>query len=378
MYTIEKSTGINFLKQFDYLLFILVISLSVFGIIVLGSATNSMSDGPKMMKTQIISLIIGLVLIIIINILDYKIFRILGLLFFIATTFLLVYVLIKGIGERSWGSRSWISIPVFGSMQPSELAKIAFILTTAIFLERLKENSQIRDAVKLILYSALPIGLILLQPDYGTAIVFIFIFSVMLYVFGIRYRYIMISLGAMIFSLPFIWFFLLNDERKNRIREFLFPGFDPLGASYQVDRAKMAIGSGRLFGSGLYNGMQTQNASVPVFESDLIFTVIGEELGFIGTMIIVILSFAILLRCIHIARNSRDTFGSLIVCGVIGMLGFNFIENIGMCIGLLPVTGLPLPFISAGGSAMLTNCIAIGLVMSVSMRRKKSIFNSQN
>ena len=139
----------------------------------------------------------------------------------------------------------------------------------------------------------------------------------------------------------------------------------------------MAIGSGQIFGSGLYKGMQTQNDGVPVKESDFIFTVIGEELGFIGAIVVLILIFCILLRCIYIARNSRDLFGSYMVIGITAMLGYQFLQNIGMCVRLVPVTGIPLPFVSAGGSAMVTNYIAIGIALSVSVRRKKAIFNSK-
>ncbi|MFZ5985961.1 MAG: FtsW/RodA/SpoVE family cell cycle protein, partial [Bacillota bacterium] len=172
------------------------------------------------------------------------------------------------------------------------------------------------------------------------------------------------------------WFFVLNEKRKDRIRVFFNPELDPLGSGWNVIRSKMAIGSGQIFGKGLFKGIQTQNSSVPVKESDFIFSVVGEELGFVGAVIILVLVFFILMRCVYIAKNARDSYGSFLVTGVTSFLAIHFIENIGMSIGLLPVTGIPLPFVSAGGSSMLTNYIAMGIVLSVSMRRQRVIFNT--
>jgi len=168
---------------------------------------------------------------------------------------------------------------------------------------------------------------------------------------------------------------VLKPHQKKRILTFIFPGSDS-DASYQVDKARIAIGSGKLFGKGLYEGIQTQAESggVPIKESDFIFTVVGEELGFIGALVMIILIYFILMRCLYIAKNSRDKFGSFLVAGVTAMFAFHFIENIGMCVGVLPVTGIPLPFVSYAGTAMITNYVALGIVLSVSMRRKRTLF----
>ena len=375
MYFIEKTRGISFTKKFDYSLFVAVIMLSAIGILVLNSATLNMKSGSRIMMVQTISLLIGIAVALIISAIDYKDFRTLGLVFYIASIILLVLVLFFGTGDNL-GSRSWFKFgPI--SFQPSEVAKIAFIIVVSVFLERIKEgNNDLKNVIKLIVYSLIPIGLVIIQKDYGTSMVFIFIFFVMLFICGIPYKYIFALMGTFAASLPFVWFFLLNDKRKERILVFLDPERDPLDAGFNVIRSKMAIGSGQLFGKGLYQGIQTQNGGVPVRESDFIFSVIGEELGFVGGAIVITLILFLLLRCLYIAKNSRDSFGAFLVTGVVAMFAFHFIENIGMCIGLLPVTGIPLPFISSGGSAMVTNYIAIGIILSVSMRRKKTIFNS--
>lgn len=379
MYFVEKTGGISFIRRFDFILFTSVLILSIIGLIVLESATRTMPNGDRIMLVQSISVMLGVVLAIIVSAIDYKVYKALGIIFYCISTPLLVYVIFRGFGQEL-GSSSWIVLPGGLTVQPSEIAKITFIIAVSKYLEKIKEEKKKIDYLKLLVVASIPILLILMQPDYGTAMVFIFTLLIMLFVWGIKYKYLFMMSGAFLLSTPFAWIFLLNDARKKRIIEFIFPGSDPLGSSLQVERAKMAIGSGRLFGNGIGGGIQTQNVSsgVPVKESDFIFTVIGEELGFIGSSIVIIIIFVILLRCLIIARNSRDLYGAYIVAGITGMFGFHFFENIGMNIGLLPVTGIPLPFVSQGGSAMITNYIAIGLVLSVSMRRKQPIFNKDD
>ncbi|MCX7710936.1 MAG: rod shape-determining protein RodA [Clostridia bacterium] len=377
MYFVEKTKGINAAKQFDYFLFISVLLLSIFGIIVLSSATLTFANPMKSMTTQVVSLVVGAVLAIIVSSIDYKDFKVLGVILYIISIALLVLVLFMGKGENTWGSRSWLVVPVFGQFQPSEIAKITFVMTSSMFLERIVEGTnKVNNMIKFVLYAALPIGLILLQPDTGTAIVFMVMLLAMVYVAGIPYKYIWISGGAFLASLPIFWFFVLKKYQKDRILAYIFPQFDPKGGGYQVRASKWTIGSGQIFGKGLYEGIQTQNSMVPEKQTDFIFTVIGEELGFIGAVSVILVIFIILLRCLYIARNSRDPYGSFLVVGMSSMLAFHFIENIGMCIGLTPVTGIPLPFISLGGSSMVTNYIAIGIILSVSMRRKRTIFNN--
>lgn len=379
MYFVEKTKGINFAKRFDYILFLAVILLSAIGLAVLYSATRVLPgqvDGNRMFNIQVVGMVLGIIMAIIISLIDYKDFKTLGMFFYLIGIAMLIVVRFKGYSVA--GSKSWIRLPGIGQLQPSELVKLFFIIFIAIFLERIKDDQKDKSTniIKLLVYSAIPIGLILLQPDAGTAMVFMFIFAVMIFVCELPYKYILITIGAFIASLPFIWLFFLEDHQKDRIMTFINPAWDPSDKGYNVSQAKMAIGSGQLFGQGFQNGIQTQSKGVPVKESDFIFSVIGEEFGFIGSVIIVILSIFILVRLIQIAKNAPDTYGAFLVTGVAGLFAFHFFENIGMNLGLLPVTGVPLPFVSQGGSAVVTYYMALGIVLSVSMRRKKVIFNS--
>ncbi len=377
MFFVEKTKGLNYFKQFDYFLFICVLLLSAIGILALYSATLSKESGPSTMAKQAIMLGIGIILAIIISSLDYKSFKTIGIVFYLVSIVLLVYVIFKGTGASKWGSNSWIRIGGF-SFQPSEIAKITFVIVVSTFLERIKEGQEHmkKNIAKVIIYSAIPILLVMLQKDFGTSIVFIFMFFVMIFISGIPYKYIFGSIVASVPCALYIWFFQFNDKRRNRILYFLNPEADGGDAGFQILRSIRAIGSGKIFGKGLFKGVLTQKGAVPVNESDFIFTVIGEELGFIGSSLVVIVIFALLMRCMYIAKNSRDPYGTFVVVGLTAMMGFHFIENIGMNISILPITGIPLPFFSQGGSAMLTNYIAIGIILSVSMRRKRTIFNS--
>ena len=373
MYFVEKLKPQNPYKRFDYVLFFSVLILSVIGLFVLNSAVV---DKPNILKSQVLAFIMGVALCLILSAIDYKNLKFLSLIFFFGAMGLMVVTLIIGSGEEL-GNKNWIKIAGM-SVQPSEFAKIAYIILAAVFLERIKDSQEKNksDIIKFIVYSCIAIGFVLLQKDLGTALVFGFIFLIFIYIVGIPYRYIFILCGCLALSLPFIWVYILNDKRKERILSFISPETDPLGAGYNVIMSKMAIGSGQLFGQGYGKGIQTQSGSVPVNESDFIFSVVGEELGFIGGMIIILLGLFIILRCIHIAKYAGDTYGSFLVIGITGMISFNFIENIGMSIGILPVTGLPLPFVSQGGTAMLVYFIAIGIVLSVSIRSKRSSFSS--
>ncbi|HEX2925192.1 MAG TPA: rod shape-determining protein RodA [Ruminiclostridium sp.] len=371
MYFVEKSQTSNPYKRFDYMLFINVLVLSAIGLIVLSSAVKTR---PGILKSQILAMIMGIALCLILSIIDYRDLKVLSLFIFFGAMGLMGLVLVFGSGEKL-GNKNWMSIAGF-SIQPSEYAKIAYIILASVFLERIKDSTEKNksDIIKFIVYSGVAVGFVLLQKDLGTALVFGFIFLMFIFTVGIPYRYIFILCGGLLLSMPFVWVYVLNDNRKERILTFISPDRDPQGAGFNVIQSKLAVGSGQLFGQGYGNGLQTQSRNVPVNESDFIFSVVGEELGFIGGIIIILLGLAILLRCIYIAKNSSDSYGSFLAIGITGMIAFNFIENIGMSIGLLPVTGLPLPFVSQGGSAVIADFIAIGIVLSISSRRKKMLF----
>jgi rod shape determining protein RodA len=375
MYFVEKTKESAFYKRFDYYILIPVLVFCVIGMLIVKSAVLSKADGgARIMTMQFIGFAIGMILCLVISSVDYKDLNTLAFILYTFSVVLLLLVLIFGQGD-SLGSRSWLNIGGV-SFQPSEITKITFIIILAVYLDRMVEEGRNKDKniFKLAFFAGFPILLILLQKDFGTTMVFIFILIMMLFVYGLQYRYFIIALGIGIVSSPLAWFFVLNENRRNRIRVFLDPEMDPSGASLNVIRSKMAIGSGQVFGKGLFSGPQTQNSAVPVKESDFIFSVIGEELGFVGAILIIALILMLVLRLTYIAMNAREPFGAFLVVGVCAMFCVHFIENIGMSIGLFPVTGIPLPFVSAGGSSLISNLIAIGIVLSVSMRRKKVIF----
>ena len=365
---VENLVDRKLLKNIDLGIVISTILLIVYGMISISSATHIRSGGSMgTLKVQIIAFILGIIGVILILLIDYKTFGDNYVLIYITDVFLLALVLIVGFSTK--GTKGWIDLgPV--NMQPSEIVKIGYILTFAKYLEKKKGNlNRIIDVLPAMLHLVLIVGLIMLQPDAGTALVFIFISIFMLFAAGISYKIIAGAFGAFLISLPVMWK-LLKPYQQSRILVFLNPELDPMDKGYHVIQSKTAIGSGQLWGKGLFEGTQNNLGFVLERHTDFIFSVIGEELGLIGALVLMMLFLWLLLRCIHIAKVSKDDYGMLICVGIISMFLFHILENIGMTIGLMPVTGIPLPFISYGGSSLLTNMAAVGLVLNVGMRRQ--------
>jgi len=226
----------------------------------------------------------------------------------------------------------------------------------------------------LFLVMALPVFLIIKQPDYGTAMVILVTMAIMLFIGGIKWRYILGAIFAVVIIIPVAYHYVLPQHAKNRIEVFLNPELDPRGAGYNIIQSKLAVGSGQLWGMGLFNGNQTQLGILPMKTTDFIYPVISEEMGFVVSSFVILLFMVLLIRILNVGKTAKDTFGSLFCTGIFAMIFSHFVENVGMSMGLLPITGIPLPFISYGGSSMLTNMIAMGLVMSVACRRKHNIF----
>jgi len=360
-------------KNVDFGILIIVLLIFCIGIISLKSASNGAGGDPNEYTKQISWFIVGLISSILIVFFDYKLLKKISIFFYIITILLLLIVLRMGAIN---GASSWIR---FGplSIQPSEFAKIAIIIIFAQFIEFLNEKkalNKIYNILICLLIVGVPIALIIKQPDYGTAIVIVTIFAAMLYAGGINWKYIMLALLAAAICFPLLYSFVLPAHAKQRIDVFLNPDLDPRGAGYNIIQSKLAIGSGMLVGMGLFNGNQTQMGLLPMKTTDFIFPVLSEELGFIVSSSIIILYAVLSIRIINVGRNTKDDFGKLICIGVFAMLFAHVVENIGMCMGLLPITGIPLPFMSYGGSSMLTNMIAIGIVLSISARRRKHLF----
>ncbi len=356
------------IKNIDMGIVISSMLLIIYGMIAVSSATHITGGGSlAALKTQIVAFILGIMCIFMILLIDYKTFGEYYVFIYGINIFLLVLVLI--IGFSSKGTKGWINLG-FVNIQPSEIVKLGYILTFAKYLEKKKDNlNRLINLLPALLHLGLIIGLILLQPDFGTALVFIFISVFMLFAAGISYKIAAGAFGAFLISLPIMWNFL-KPYQKGRILVFLNPELDPMGKGYHVIQSKTAIGSGQFLGKGLFKGTQNNLGFIPERHTDFIFSVIGEELGLVGALVLLILFIWLLLRCIRIAKVSKDDYGMLICVGITSMFLFHIIENIGMTIGLMPVTGIPLPFISYGGSSLLTNMAAIGLVLNVGMRRQ--------
>ncbi len=367
----------SLLKHTDYLVLICVFLLFVIGVVGIYTAGYSTDVNKTEYIKQMIWFAAVMVMMVIIWSIDYNIFDFFGYALYAINLILLVVVLFM---PKLMGAASWFNL---GGIlyQPSELMKIGYILCMAKFMSIYKDditksNKKKRRVILLImaLLFIIPVVLIVLQPDFGTAAVFTSITAFMIFKMGIKYRYVLLAIVLVIIAAPLLYYFVLNPTQQERINVFLNPELDPLGSGYNAIQSKIAVGSGMIFGTGLLNGAQTQYGYLPIKSTDFIFSVISEELGFILSVLIIILFSILIIRIIRVAKYANDDFSSLIVIGIAGMFFFHFVENIGMTIGLLPITGIPLPFVSYGGSSLVTNGIAIGIVLNISARKSKNVF----
>lgn len=359
-------------KKFDYTLLLTTILLCIYGLVMLYSATLSFED-LSFMKSQSIATALGFIAVIILVLLDYQFLGKIYIPIYVVCNIILLIVLVFGFGEDQWGARSWLKIgPVI--FQPSEFVKVGLIISLAKFIDDRKNSiNDPMTLLKILAFAFFPILLILRQPDAGTAMVFVFFIAAMLFIAGVKWKYIGYALLTGLLSLPVLWF-RLDVYQKDRIFNFLNPERDASNTGYQAMQSKIAIGSGKVFGRGLFQGVQTQFQYIPVKESDFIFAVIAEELGFMGGLGLIVLYFILINRFIKTAKNSTDLFGSLMVVGMAAVFIFHIFENIAMNIGLMPITGIPLPFISHGGTFQLINLICIGIVLSVGIHREELSF----
>jgi len=354
------------IKNFGWLILFLSLLFAAFGLINLYSA--SYHTGLGAFKKQLIWVSIGLVTMLIITFLNFNLLQRYSTHIFVISLLTLVFVFV--FGREVSGSRSWIAFgPV--SIQPSEFVKIALILIIARFYNNDFEDGPfgLKDILKPIIFTILVFCLILLQPDLGTALIVILLAGTMLLFMGIKRKSLLIIIGLIIaISIP-TWHFFLKDYQKERIITFANPSIDPLGTGYNSIQSQIAVGSGKLFGKGYLSGTQSQLRFVPAQKTDFAFSVLAEEWGFLGSAIMLIIYFLLILMILDTASSAKDKFSMLVALGIAALFFWHTIINIGMVIGLLPVIGVPLFLFSYGGSSVLTAFIAIGIVLGIKMRQ---------
>lgn len=381
------------IKNLDWTFLWLIAIILMSSLVVLKSASANVVTGQPyyFVKKQVLWIGIGFCAMTVIASFNYRQFLKLGNYIYLLNLGILLAVLL--FGEESKGAQRWIGLGPF-EFQPSEFAKIAIIISFAAFLNRRQGClNTFKDLIPCFLYIGIPMLLILKQPDLGTSLVFLAIMLGMLWAGGANPK-IMISLILVILILVIIIFGILfvatdgfqkppedlpiplplKSYQLMRLIIFVNPDMDPLGAGYHMIQSQVAIGSGGFVGKGMGNGSQVQGNFLPEHHTDFIFSVVGEELGFIGGSLVLLMFFLLITRMIKIATESRDIFGTLIVIGITSMLCFHVMINIGMTIGIMPVTGLPLPFMSYGGSGLLTNMVSMGLVLGIALRKEQLTF----
>ncbi|MEY3185772.1 MAG: hypothetical protein RIR58_508 [Actinomycetota bacterium] len=363
----------------DRTLNISVLLLLLMGIILVYAATRDWFasnglDPEYYLKRQLINVVIGIALAYGTTIIDYRLLRAYTPVVWGLGVLGLIIVLIPGLGSTVNGARSWISFPGGFQIQPAELAKISIIIGMALILsERIANNDAPtnKQVVQSLGVAAVPVLLIVLQPDLGTVLIISACVITMIAVSGAGLRWV---LGLITLGITGAYLAVASGEvseyQLNRLRSFVDPNADPQASGYQLRQARITIGSGGLFGKGLFDGPQTNGRFVPEQQTDFIFTVAGEELGFLGAGLILALYFVILMRAFSIARRTNDLFGRMVCVGVIAWFSFQIFENIGMTMGLMPMTGVPLPFLSYGGSSMFANLIGVGLLQNVYQRTR--------
>lgn len=371
------------LKNLDYTLIAVIFCILALSLLVLSSATANISSDPLFfVKKQLLAIGLGVICAVLMMTFDYNRLARYQHLIYAVLLILLVVVMVKG--HTSRGAQQWIVVGGSFLIQPSEFGKIMIIASFASYLaKREGKLNTLRDLLPSFFYFSVPFLLIVAQPDLGTALVFLAILFGMLFFAGARPGLLLGLIGgglavvlialALHFS-PLHLPLPLEEHQINRLISFIDPYRDPHNTGYQVIQSLVAIGSGGLMGKGLYRGTQIQSNFLPDHHTDFIFSVVGEELGFLGAGLVLLLYFILISRALKTAFFAGNTYGRLLVGGVVSMWLFHIFENIGMTIGLMPVTGIPLPFLSYGGSSMLTNMISVGIVLSVQLRREKMLF----
>ena len=364
---------------FDPILTVAVGLLLFIGTLLVYAATRdwyaaSGLDPEYYLKRHVINIVIGILLAWGTTVIDYRMLRAYTPIVWGLGVIGLTAVLIPGIGSEVNGAQAWIPLPGGFQIQPAELAKISIIVGMSMLLSEYRHESDEptnRDVIQALLIAAIPVGLILLQPDMGTVFIISISVVAMIGASGAPTRWVVgILLVALLGGFGATKLGVIKEYQVKRLQSFVDPNADSQGAGYQLRQARITVGSGGFLGTGLFDGPQTNGRFVPAQQTDFIFTVAGEQLGFLGSGFILLLYLTIFMRAFTIARRSTDAFGRLVSVGVLSWFAFQTFENIGMTLGLMPMTGVPLPFLSYGGSSMFANLIGFGLLQNVYARQR--------
>jgi len=360
----------RFLRHLDVLLLGAVVALVGFGLVMVYSSTHVSSLPFLYVRSQGLHLAVGVAIGLLLLVVDYRVFASGARALYVLNLLLLAAVLVAG--RTSLGAQRWIPLGPLGQFQPSEMAKIVIVLTLAKHMaDRPGPYRSVWSLLPFLGHVAVPMVLIFKQPDLGTALVYGAIFVGMLYAAGARRRDLATLGGAALVVAPIFWH-LLKEYQRRRLLAFVHPSLDPLGSGYGIIQSKIAVGSGLVWGKGLFEGTQGVLRFVPEHHTDFIFSVIGEEVGFVGSMLLLGLFLLFVWRGLHIAAVARDRFGGLVAVGIVSMVAFHVFVNVGMTVGIMPITGIPLPFISYGGSALMAMVWATAILLNVGMRHQKT------
>ena len=367
----------SFLRHLDWILLVTVLALSLVGTLLVWSATRGADPRTYFVK-QMLAIVVGLILVLATSALDYRKLRSYAPALYVLSLLGLIVTLTR-LGTAVNGSKSWITLPAGYQIEPSEFAKLAVILMSAKFLSDARRSGvrpKLRAVALTVVFAAVPLVLILKEPDLGVAVLILVVLAGMIALSGIRLYWLAgFAVAGALLVLAVLKLHLLKAYQLSRLTSFAHPEANPQGSGYSAAQAKIAIGSGGMFGQGLFHGRMISGNFVPEQHTDFIFAVAGEELGFIGAAVIIGLLAVLLLRVLRIAARAEDQFGMLIASGIAIWFAVQAFINIGMTVGIMPVTGLPLPFVSYGGSAMFADMLAIGCLQSVAAHRHHSVFN---
>lgn len=362
-------------QNFDWLLIVAIGLLVLLGIILINNTTVAVTglfDTSNLLQDftfrQIIYAIAGFAALLFLSQLDYRLFAGLQWIFYLVMLGLLGIVFI--VGQITHGAQRWIDLPGSFQLQPSEVCKLLLVLVLAKFLaDNARQIGQWRTLAFSFAIVAIPTAMVYLQPDLGSSLIFLFVWGVMVLAAGLSWKQILTLGAVLLILLPIVWL-TMQPYQRDRLTTFLSPGSDPLGAGYNVNQARIAIGSGQVLGRGIGAGTQSQLQFLRIRHTDFIFSVVGEELGFFGGMFFFALYSFVLLRMLRAAQVSRSVFGRLTAVGFAAALFIQAFVNLGMNVGIMPVTGIPLPFVSSGGSSLVTYLMMVGIIQSILAHEK--------